>query len=318
MMQGMYDVFRKGQTHFQIGDNNNLFDITYVENVAYAHLLAADKLDTPPPAKPLSQWADKDEYNLENLPPLTEEERNIIGPALPHIALTTKPRRIPTSAARPLGPCLNVTPDLEKLEQRFRDPNTCEKDRPTVRTRFDQMSEYTVARAKIFDPEATPLSVDGQAFFISNGEPIYFWDLARVIWRHLDGIFPGQRKERSPFVMPKSVGMLVAGLLETIGWVTGKEATLTKFRVTFTCVNRWHNIEKARRVLGYEPPVSAQDGIKRMVEVCILAKVLSRPLMYFPVVCRGGRRGQRQREGWALRLDLRFCFLLYILLSDAC
>ena len=34
----------RGQTKFQIGDNCNLFDYSYVENVAYAHVLAADKM----------------------------------------------------------------------------------------------------------------------------------------------------------------------------------------------------------------------------------------------------------------------------------
>ena len=30
----------------QIGDNSNLFDYTYIENVAHSHILAADKLTT--------------------------------------------------------------------------------------------------------------------------------------------------------------------------------------------------------------------------------------------------------------------------------
>ncbi|KAG6370238.1 hypothetical protein JVT61DRAFT_12394 [Boletus reticuloceps] len=38
---------RRGQTHFQAGDNNNLFDYTYVGNIAQAHLLAANKLVDP-------------------------------------------------------------------------------------------------------------------------------------------------------------------------------------------------------------------------------------------------------------------------------
>ncbi|KAH8788830.1 3-beta hydroxysteroid dehydrogenase/isomerase family-domain-containing protein [Diaporthe sp. PMI_573] len=33
-------VYRTGKTAAQLGDNNNLFDFTYVENVAHAHLLA--------------------------------------------------------------------------------------------------------------------------------------------------------------------------------------------------------------------------------------------------------------------------------------
>ncbi|KKA28957.1 hypothetical protein TD95_000917 [Thielaviopsis punctulata] len=37
----MVQIYRSGRTGVQIGDNNNLFDFTYVGNVAHAHLLAA-------------------------------------------------------------------------------------------------------------------------------------------------------------------------------------------------------------------------------------------------------------------------------------
>ncbi|KAF9053964.1 NAD(P)-binding protein [Hymenopellis radicata] len=248
-------VYQKGQTHFQIGDNNNLFDLTYVENAAYAHLLAADKLAQPPPAPPLCQVPEKDDYDMKNLPPLTDAEQEIIGYPLPPIQLTIKPRRVPTSAARPLGPYLTPPHNAEKLEAAFRASESQDgaTSRPIVRTRFDAMSEYGVARSKLFNPD-------------HNGEPIYFWDLARYIWYQLDTIFPGQRKEKKPFVLPTSIGMVAAQLLEVIGWITGRPAALTKFRVTFSVVNRWQNIEKAWRVLGYEPQVSAEDGIKRMVQ----------------------------------------------------
>ncbi|KAJ4416347.1 erg26, C-3 sterol dehydrogenase [Gnomoniopsis sp. IMI 355080] len=38
------NVYREGRDRYQIGENNNLFDFTYVENVAHAHLLAARAL----------------------------------------------------------------------------------------------------------------------------------------------------------------------------------------------------------------------------------------------------------------------------------
>ncbi|KAF9357409.1 erg26, C-3 sterol dehydrogenase [Mortierella sp. NVP85] len=41
---GFMDVMKKGQHVLQIGDNSGLFDWTYVENVAYSHILAAQKL----------------------------------------------------------------------------------------------------------------------------------------------------------------------------------------------------------------------------------------------------------------------------------
>ncbi|KAJ2896627.1 putative Sterol-4-alpha-carboxylate 3-dehydrogenase [Zalerion maritima] len=38
------NIYKEGRTGFQIGNNDNLFDFTYVENVAHAHLLAAQAL----------------------------------------------------------------------------------------------------------------------------------------------------------------------------------------------------------------------------------------------------------------------------------
>lgn len=48
-MSGLVSVLKNNQTKFQIGDNQNLFDWTYVENVAHAHILAADRLETAVP-----------------------------------------------------------------------------------------------------------------------------------------------------------------------------------------------------------------------------------------------------------------------------
>lgn len=41
---GTLGAYTRGQTHWQIGANDNLFDFTYVVNVAHAHLLAAARL----------------------------------------------------------------------------------------------------------------------------------------------------------------------------------------------------------------------------------------------------------------------------------
>lgn len=41
VLPGILDAYSRGQTKFQIGDNQNLFDFTQNTNVAYAHYLAA-------------------------------------------------------------------------------------------------------------------------------------------------------------------------------------------------------------------------------------------------------------------------------------
>jgi sterol-4alpha-carboxylate 3-dehydrogenase (decarboxylating) len=44
VLKQMIRLHREGRTNVQVGDNNNIFDFTYVGNVAHAHLLAARAL----------------------------------------------------------------------------------------------------------------------------------------------------------------------------------------------------------------------------------------------------------------------------------
>lgn len=265
-MTGLYQVYERGQTHYQIGENNNLFDWTYVGNVARAHLLAADKLDLPPPAAPLSEL-EKLPAVAEEVGPLSEAEQELINYPLPPITLTTGHHRVPTCEARPLGPYVTLPPNGEKIAAAFNDPNPPISNRPVVRTRFDALSDHSLNRSKLHTPTVSPLQVAGQVFFISNGEPCYFWDFPRAVWHQLDSYFPGHRTAKGYTVLPKFIGMAAASASEWVGWLRGTDPTFTKFKVTFSCATRWHNIEKARRILGYEPEVGVDEGIKRMVEV---------------------------------------------------
>lgn len=60
MIPQMMKVYETGKAKFQLGSNKNFFDFTYVGNVAYAHILAAQKLidtsssSTPPSTIPTS------------------------------------------------------------------------------------------------------------------------------------------------------------------------------------------------------------------------------------------------------------------------
>lgn len=257
VMHGLYQVYERGQTHFQIGDNTNLFDWTYVGNVAKAHLLAADKLVPP-----------SEDWQSDTLT-LKEEEEELINYPLASIDITTGEHRIPTCEARPLGPYLTPPPNAEKIEAAFKAPLDKQVleagSRPVLRSRFDQLSEVAMARAK-----TSPLQVAGQVFFITNGEPMYFWDFMRAVWHELEAAgIDTPRKKKGLIVMPRPIGMALAGAAEWWGWLIGKEPAFTRFRVMFSCATRWHNIEKARRVLGYEPEVGLEEGMKLMVDVSL-------------------------------------------------
>ncbi|KAL5501439.1 ERG26 [Sanghuangporus vaninii] len=232
VMHGLMQVLYNKQTHFQLGDNTNLFDWTYVTNVAKAHLLAADRLTDPRPD--LAEAVDQ---------------------PLPPIDLSTGIRRVPTSKARLIGPAMQPPPNAAELEVAYRSSPFYES-RPVHRTRFDQLAPSTMERT-----ESNPLRVDGEVFFITNGEPVYFWDFTRTVWHLM-----GDPQDRGVFRLPRSLAGVLATLAEGWSWLVGKEPGFTRFRVTFSCAQRWHNIEKARLVLGYEPEIGVVEGIRRMCD----------------------------------------------------
>lgn len=258
MMVGLYQAYQRGQTHFQVGDNNNLFDYTYVGNLAKAHLIAADKLSSPslPASSQETLTTDSLTANLH------------LDRALQPVSATTGVNRIPTCEARPLGPYVTLPPNAAEIEAAFttpRDPHT--PAHRIIRSRFDQFSENAIDLA-----ETSPLQVAGQVFFITNGEPVYFWDFMRLIWLALDPPSSkspsgaSERAQRPAWVIPRSFGMVLGFLAECWASLIGKEAGFTRYRVGYSCATRYHNIEKARRVLGYEPEVGLEEGVRRMVE----------------------------------------------------
>lgn len=154
LVPGLRTAARLGQSKFQLGDNNNLFDWTYAGNVADAHVLAAQKI-----------------LNPEN--------------------------------ASKLG---------------------------------------------------------GETFFITNDAPVYFWTLARTVWKadgHID---------KYNIVLNRPVALVAGYLSEFVSKLLKKEPGLTPFRVKITCATRYHDITKAKEILGYLPAVSLEDGIKHTLD----------------------------------------------------
>ncbi|KAI9819605.1 MAG: erg26, C-3 sterol dehydrogenase [Pycnora praestabilis] len=152
-------AFKEGNTGVQVGSNDNLFDFTYVSNVAHAHILAA-------------------------------------------VALL----------------------------------NTYSRD------------------TKPLDHER----VDGETFLITNDEPVYFWDMARLVWS-----IAGDKTGTNVWVINKEWGLMLATILEWVSWAMGKEATLSRKRVRYSCMTRYYCIDKAKRVLGYQPLVGLEEAVRK-------------------------------------------------------
>lgn len=219
------------QTRMQIGDNINLFDWTYVSNVVKAHLLAADKLLDP--ALPIE---------------------NIRTSNLETITLTTGEYTIPCSGSRPPGPALEITPEIEKSYFNFKEGA---QNKSGIRSKFNPLTAENIELEPVY-----PLEVAGQAFFITNGEPMYFWDFARAVWTEM-----GHECPSWTINIPMGLGMILGTLSEFVTRMLGKEPGFTRDRIYYVTAHRWFNIEKARRVLGYEPDVGIEEGIKRAVAV---------------------------------------------------
>ncbi|OCF41684.1 sterol-4alpha-carboxylate 3-dehydrogenase (decarboxylating) [Kwoniella heveanensis CBS 569] len=230
MISGFYGVVKNGQTKWQVGDNTNLGDFTYVGNVAHAHLLAADKLGSTYPYASLRDPIDS-------------------------IDISVGQHKIPTSRARPIGPNTNPTEEDLACAKRFESGGVDESDlRPVLRTRMDQ---FAVAVNKEDEDPEGGIPIAGQAYFVTNGEPIYFWDFARTIWRQLGHVPP------YVIVLSTTIGLILATLAELASKLTGKEPGFTRFRVSQATQQRFYDIEKSRRLLGYEPIVGLDDGMKR-------------------------------------------------------
>jgi sterol-4alpha-carboxylate 3-dehydrogenase (decarboxylating) len=163
-------LIRGFKKYFQLGTNDNLFDCTYVVNVAHAHLLAAKAL------------------------------------------LTTN-----AMSTAPL--------DFEK--------------------------------------------VDGEAFLITNGTPVYFWDLMRVIWQ-ARGLPEDKAYDMSKvWVLSGGLAIFLATIIEFLCALVGKQATFTRFAVKQSAMIRYFCIDKARMRLKYEPLYTIQEGIARGAKDCL-------------------------------------------------
>ncbi|KAI9260182.1 3-beta hydroxysteroid dehydrogenase/isomerase family-domain-containing protein [Sporodiniella umbellata] len=161
LIPGMLEVCQRGQHRFQIGENQSLMDFTYVGNVAYAHVLAAEKL-----AKSDSKAA-------------------------------------------------------------------------------------------------------GQAFNLTNGTPVPFWDFASRVWATYGCYMPNNKK----IILSKGASSVIAAISETIFnfkllfWDKSElKEGLSRARIKQAMSSRYFNINKARTILEYEPQVGLDEGIKLSVE----------------------------------------------------
>ncbi|KAF2239325.1 NAD(P)-binding protein [Viridothelium virens] len=98
----------------------------------------------------------------------------------------------------------------------------------------------------------------GEAFFISNQEPVPFRDFMLAIWREFDHVPPFEVR------IPESLAWLAGLIAEWATWITGMSsmATLSRGSVQDATGTRYASGDKARRILGYYPRIGLQEGIR--------------------------------------------------------
>lgn len=111
-------------------------------------------------------------------------------------------------------------------------------------------------------PSPLEKRVDGQAFIITNDEPVPFWDFQRAV---AAAVGKPVRKEDIK-VIPYWVAMLVAAVNEWSTWIFSfgtRHATITREAVHLSTITRTLKCDKAKRVLGYKPKVGVYEGLEK-------------------------------------------------------
>lgn len=106
--------------------------------------------------------------------------------------------------------------------------------------------------------------VDGEAFLVSNDQPVRFWTFARQV-----GAAAGYGiDDKDVRVIPRWVAMTMAFVAEWSTWVLSlgrRKAAWTRFGIRYSTLNHFHCIDKAKQRLKYQPMIDLEEGIRRSV-----------------------------------------------------
>lgn len=104
--------------------------------------------------------------------------------------------------------------------------------------------------------------VDGEAFIITNDEPVPFWEFQRSIAASVGRPV----KQEDIKVVPYWVAMLAATISEWSTWIFSfgrKQAQITREAVHLSTITRTLKCDKAKRILGYKPRVGVYEGLEK-------------------------------------------------------
>ncbi len=133
----------------------------------------------------------------------------------------------------------------------------------------DKLSDFTyidnlVDAVVAVEAQLTPGSaVCGQAYFITNGEPMAFFDFIEKMLVQM-GYPPITGKV--PYWLAYSVAAIAEAIDTLKGGTLNAEDGLTRFAVRYMVTHHYFNIDKARRDFGWQPKISLDEGIRLTAE----------------------------------------------------
>lgn len=108
--------------------------------------------------------------------------------------------------------------------------------------------------------------VSGESFFITNDDPRHFYDFTRKVWS-ASGYDVSELK---PTVVPAKIALGLGSATDLATWAftlgEKSSSSLSRESIEHLCLNRTHNISKAKIRLHYTPLVSVDEGIERGVK----------------------------------------------------
>jgi sterol-4alpha-carboxylate 3-dehydrogenase (decarboxylating) len=123
---------------------------------------------------------------------------------------------------------------------------------------------HVLAAKALLNSSDTEEKVSGEAFFVTDGVPVKFWDFARNLWTRA-GV-----KDCTPpkVIVPWWCVLTLAAISETIFLVFTvgrKPAPLTRHHVHYMKEGTWFDINKAKDRLHYTPIIQTDEGIQKTV-----------------------------------------------------
>ncbi|ORY56662.1 uncharacterized protein BCR38DRAFT_450841 [Pseudomassariella vexata] len=123
---------------------------------------------------------------------------------------------------------------------------------------------HVVAAKALLDPRVPAGYIDGQAFNVSDGQPVPFWHHVEVVWKSVRG------ENVKPFTIAAWFLVLMSWFAQWFLWIFTLNMVkpwnaLTTLSVTYCLLDHTYSIEKARERLGFAPVANHDEVLRQAV-----------------------------------------------------